>query len=169
MKLPLVNYYSNINVFFVLRAAVAPTTTSSISCYSCVESSRENCAAYKAVVTCSVENVCRLLVHKWSPIVGGAIITFAKGCFSKSACSESDQCNSLTGGYCWRCCDSNLCNNGGLKDFNTGKKTQSLKIFTVDGILIIFCVFLSLYRLYIRKYTKLVTELYISLLIETVR
>ena len=152
--MPLVNYYFNISVYFVLRVDVAPTTTSSISCHSCSQRNRELCDASQAVETCGVGEVCRLVVHKLPSVFGGGGTSFQKGCFPKSDCFESDQCNDQSGGDCWRCCDSNLCNNGGLKDFNTGNKTQSIKIFTVAKNFLCF----FLYCFYISKYTKLVPE-----------
>ena len=66
-------------------------------------------------MTFGVEEVCRLVVHKFLPIFGGVITSFQKVCFPKSTCFESDQCNDQNDGNCWRFCDSNPCNNGGLK------------------------------------------------------
>ena len=94
-------------------------TTSSISCYRCSTINRETCDMLQTVQTCDFGQVCRIVERRLAPIFGGGVTSFQRGC-SPTSCTESDECKGTNGGDCIRCCDSNLCNSGGIDNLTTG-------------------------------------------------
>ena len=67
-------------------------------------------------MTCSVGEVCRLLVFTLAKVFGGSVQAFQRTCITKADCVESDDCRGVFGGNCIGCCDSDFCNDG---DINT--------------------------------------------------
>ena len=90
-------------------------STRGIDCYFCTQDTEERCLVNQQNInlqrvvrtTCNFDEVCTVRVQK----VLGDINSFLRGCFPKSGCQDSDDCNGQFGGDCIRCCDCDLCNN----------------------------------------------------------
>ena len=84
-------------------------------CYVCSQSNRKECDKNLGYLTCSVGEVCRVVVNRLPQVLGGSVEAFQRDCITKADCVESDDCRGDFGGNCIRCCDSDFCNDG---DFN---------------------------------------------------
>ncbi|XP_062501826.1 uncharacterized protein LOC134178927 [Corticium candelabrum] len=81
-------------------------------CYFCSLTSRVECDMHRETVTCGVGGVCRTIEYSLPQVLGGTTTSFQRGCVVETWCHVSNDCKSVSGGNCVRCCDSDLCNDG---------------------------------------------------------
>ena len=99
---------------FTIPMPTLPTTELRRQCFVCADVNKDDCDKNRFEFTCSLGEVCRLVVNTEAQVLGGRVQAFVRDCASKADCLDSDGCLGDFGGNCIRCCDNDFCNDGDI-------------------------------------------------------